>query len=382
MKHRLQPLRRAGAAALAAATILGGCARNAPPAPAPVRVEVVPVERRDVPIVQEWVASLYGYVDAQIRAQVSGYLLRQDYHDGAAVKAGDLLFEIDPRPFQAALAVAEAQLAEARAQLGKTELDVKRYAPLAREEAISQEEYIDAVQANLAAQAQVEAAEAAVDRARLDLGFTRITSPVDGIAGIIQTQVGDLVGPGTGALTTVSTVDPIKVYFPISEQTYLELMADHPGARVFPEDVKLQLVLSDGRTYPHPGRFYAMDREVDPGTGTVQIVALFPNPQNLLRPGQYGRVRGVLRTIKAALVVPQRALTELQGGYQVAIVDGDGRARLRTIRTGPPLGNDIVVESGLSEGDRVIVEGFQKVQDGAAVEPVPFQPGESAGPAS
>src|SRR5208283_3446312 len=223
-----------------------------------------------------------------------------------------------PRPFRAALAVAQAQLQQAEAQLGKTDQDVKRYGPLAQSQAISQQEYDDAVQVNLAAQAQVAASRAAVDQAQLNLDFTRITSPVDGVAGIVQAQVGDLVGPGTGILTSVSTVDPMKVYFPISEQSYLDFRAEHPGAmEEFTPDLRLELILSNGSVYPFPGKFYAADREIDPNTGTLQIAALFPNPQNLLRPGQYGRVRAVVRTIKGAMLVPQRALTELQGGYQI-----------------------------------------------------------------
>jgi membrane fusion protein (multidrug efflux system) len=226
---------------------LAGCAKREVTSPGAVQVTVTPVIKGDVEVNQEWVASLYGFVDAQIRAQVSGYLLKQDYVDGAPVKKGDLLFEIDPRPFRAALALAQAQLQQAEAQLGKTDQDVKRYGPLAKTQAISQQEYDDAVQANLVAQAQVAAAKAAVDQSQLNLDFTRIVSPVDGIAGIVQTQVGDLVGPGTGILTTVSTVDPMKVYFPIPEQDYLGFMAAHPGAmREFPPDVKLDLILSNG----------------------------------------------------------------------------------------------------------------------------------------
>jgi membrane fusion protein (multidrug efflux system) len=341
---------------------------------------VATVEQRDVPETREWVATLHGFVDAQIRAQVGGLLLRQAYRDGASVKQGDLLFEIDPRPFRAALAQAEGQLAQSQAQLGKTQQDVKRYGPLAKEQAISQQDYDNAVQANLAAQAQFAATQAAVDQARLNLDFARITSPVDGIAGIAQTQVGNLVGPGTGVLTTVSTVDPMKVFFPISEQAYLEFTAEHPEMRGFPPDVKLELILSDGSVYPYPGSFYATDRQIDPNTGTLQIAALFPNPKSLLRPGQYGRVRAVVRTLKGALLVPQRALTELQGGYQVAIVDEHDLAHLKTVKTGPQIGADVVVE-GLRPGDRVIVEGFQKVKEGSAVKPSPYRASPPAGTA-
>jgi membrane fusion protein (multidrug efflux system) len=364
-------------AALATLAI-SGCGRPPAAAPGPVVVEVAPVVRRDVPVVQEWVATLHGFVDAQIRAQVSGYLLRQDYHDGAVVHKGDLLFEIDARPFRAALAQAEASDAEAVAQAGKTQEDVRRYGPLAREQAISEQEYDDAVQANLAAQAQVAAARAAVEQARLNLDFTRITSPVDGIAGIVQAQVGDLVGPTTGVLTTVSAVDPIKVYFPISEQTYLDANAGHAADQGFPGDVPLQLILADGSVYPFPGQVTATDREIDPNTGTLLIEALFPNPQRLLRPGQYGRVRGVVRTLPGALVIPQRAASELQGAYQVAVVDASNTARLRTVKLGPTIGSDVVVTSGLGPDDRIIVEGSTKVRDGTPVDPKPFQPAADA----
>ena len=353
---------------------LAGCDKpEAAAAAGPVPVEVIAAARRDVPVTQDWVASLYGFVDARIRAQVTGYLLRQDYREGSFVRKGDLLFEIDPRPFRAALAQAEAQLAQATAQLGKTEEDVRRYGPLAKDQAISEQEYDDAVQADLAAQAQVAAGKAAVEQARLNLDFTRIESPVDGIAGIVQAQVGDLVGPTTGVLTSVSTVDPMKVYFPISEQSYLNFMAEHPGARGFPDDVKLELILSDGSLYPYPGKFYAADRSIDPNTGTLQIAALFPNPKNLLRPGQYGRVRATVRTLKGALLVPQRALTELQGSCQVAVVDGGNLAHLRTVKPGLQVGADVVVAEGLREGERVVVEGFQKVREGAPVEALPYR---------
>lgn len=361
------------------------CSCAKPPAVAAgpaVEVAVAPVGQRDVPVTEEWVASLYGLVDAQIRAQVSGLLLRQEYHDGARVNKGDLLFEIDPRPFQAALAQSEGQLAQAEAQASRTQQDQKRYGPLAREQAISQQEYDTAVQADRAAQAQVAAARAAVAQAQLNLDFSRITSPVDGIAGIAQTQIGNLVGPGTGILTTVSTVDPMRVFFPISEQAYLDFTGAGPAgtAPMFPADARLELVLGNGRVYPYPGKFYAVDRQIDPTTGTLQIVALFPNPQNLLRPGQFGRVRAVVRTLRGALLVPQRALTELQGGYQLAVVDERNQAHIRMVQVGPPVGAERVVTDGLKPGERVIVEGFQKVKEGTVVSPSPF--GAAAAPAT
>jgi membrane fusion protein (multidrug efflux system) len=370
------PSLRLASPGIAAALILSLAGCGKPPAgpPPPIDVTVATVAQQDVPVTQEWVASLYGFVDAQIRAQVSGNLIKQDYREGGRVHRGDVLFEIDPRPFQALLAQAQAQLAQAQAQAGKAREDVARYVPLAREQAISQQELDDAVQANLAAQAQVASGTAAVQAAQLSLDFTRIASPVDGVAGIVQANVGDLVGPGTGILTTVSTVDPMKVYFSISEQSYLQIRQANPDADGFPPGVRLALILSDGSTYPYPGTFYAADRQIDPNTGTLQIAATFPNPKNFLRPGQYGRIRAIIRTLPGALVVPARALTELQGGYQVAVVDDSNLAHIRGVKAGPALGALIVIESGLKAGDRVIVEGFQKIREGSPVNPQPYGP--------
>ena len=368
---RLARLRPLAAPAMAAALLftVSGCEKAAPPPPPPPGVTVTPVVRRDVPVTQEWVASVYGFVDAQVRAQVSGNLLKQNYREGTAVHQGDVLFEIEPRPFQAALAQAKAQLAAAQAQLGKTEEDVKRYEPLAKDQAISQQEFDDAVQANLAAKAQGAAGEAAVAQAQLNLDFTHVTSPVDGTAGLTQVQVGDLVGPGTGVLTTISTLDPMKVYFPISEHSYLEFTRAHPAAGGFPADAKLELILADGSVYPSPGHFYAVDRQIDPTTGTLQVAATFPNPQGLLRPGEYGRVRAVIETLPGALLVPQKALAELQGGFEVATVDSSNIGHIVPVKTGPTADGMTVVTSGVKEGDRVVVDGFPKVKDGAPVQP-------------
>jgi membrane fusion protein (multidrug efflux system) len=354
--------------------LCGGCSKpdTAPVAAPPVEVKVTGVVQQDVPVTGEWVASMDGFVNAAIRAQVAGYLLQQDYKEGALVHQGDPLFTIDPAPFQAQLAQAQGLLDQARAQLEKTRLDVERYTPLAKSQAISQEELDNAVQANLAAKAQVETATAAVQQAQLNLGFTKITSPVTGVAGLIQAQIGDLVGPATGVLTTVSTLDPMKVYFPVSEQTYLNFNADDPNAVGFPPDVALELILSDGRTYPQKGKFYAADRQIDPGTGTLRIAALFPNPSGLLRPGLYGRVRAAVRTEKGALLVPQRALTEMQGGSQAVTVDAGNVAHVRNVTTGPKVGSLIVVETGLKPGEQVVVEGLQKVKEGVVVHPGPY----------
>jgi len=348
------------------------------PAPPPVDVQVIAVEQKDVPIVREWVGSLDGSVNAQIRAQVSGYLVKQDYKEGSAVRQGDPLFEIDPRPFAAALAQAEAQLSQAQAQLGKAELDVKRYTPLAENKSISQEELDNAVQARLAAAAQAAAARATVEQARLNLGFTHIVSPVDGIAGLVQAQIGDLVGPGAGVLTTVSTVDPIKAYFPISEQAYLEFRRRDPGAPGIPAGLEFNLILSDGSAYPRKGTLFAIDRQVDGNTGTLRVAALFPNPDGLLRPGQFARVRAVVSVAKGALLVPARALTELQGGYQLATVDAGNQVHVLTVKIGAQIGAQTIVETGLHAGDRVVAEGIQKARDGAVVNPLPFVPAEAA----
>jgi membrane fusion protein (multidrug efflux system) len=355
-----------------------GCGKSAAPAPAAVDVQVVAVKEQDVPVTRDWIGSLAGLVDAQIRAQVTGYLLKQDYQEGSVVKKGDPLFEIDPRPFAAALAAAEGQLAQAQAQLGKADLDVKRYTPLALEKAISEQDLDDAVQAKLAAEAQVASAQAAVDQARLNLSFTHIVSPIDGIAGLVQGQIGDLVGPATGVLTTVSTVDPIKANFPISEQDYLEFRRRAPDAPSIPANTEFELVLSDGTTYPRQGSFFAIGREVQPDTGTLSVVAIFPNPDGLLRPGQFARVRAVVDVEHGALLVPQRALSELQGGYQVAKVDANNRVHIVAVKVGPAFGSLMVVESGLQPGDRVVAEGIQKVKEDSVVNPLPFTVAEAA----
>jgi membrane fusion protein (multidrug efflux system) len=342
-----------------------------------VDVQVATVVQKDVPVVREWIGTLDGSVNAQIRAQVSGYLLKQDYQEGAVVAKGDPLFEIDPRSFAAALAQAEGLLGQAQAQLGKAELDVKRDTPLAADKAISQEQLDNALQARLIAGAQVASAEAAVAQARLNLEFTRIVSPVDGIAGLVQAQIGDLVGPASGILTTVSTVDPIKAYFPISEQAYLEFRRRAPDAPGMPKGIAFDLVLSDGTTYPQPGTFFAIDRHVDGNTGTLRAAALFPNPQGLLRPGQFARVRAVVSVVHDALLVPQRALTELQGGYQLAVVDAGNHVHIVNVKPGEPVGSLRVVV-GLHPGDRVVAEGIQKVKEGSAVNPLPFTAAETA----
>lgn len=370
----LTGLVRIAAAAISAVFLLGSTGQVPAQTQTPPEVDVMTVTQKDVPVYSEWVGTTEGMVNANIRAQVTGYLAKQDYKEGATVKKGDLLFEIDPRTFKAALDQAQAQLAMAKARLGKTELDVKRYKPLAKESAISQQELDDAIQANLAAKAGVQAAEASVEQARLSLGFTRITSPVDGIAGSANAQIGDLVGPTqTGELTTVSTVDPIKVIFPISEQEYMALARElaKVGDGTDARRQKLELILADGSVYPHKGDFFFAERQVDVKTGTIRIAVVFPNPGNLLRPGQFGRVRALLSTQKGAIMVPQRAVMELQGSYQVAVVGQDNKVSIRPVRTGERVGSLWVITSGLQPGERVVVEGIQKVKSGMLVTPMP-----------
>src|ERR1700745_1411586 len=346
-----------------------GKVRAAAPPPPPV-VEVVPVIQKDVPVQGEWVGPLEGYVNAQIQPQVSGYLIRQDYHEGAFVKKGQLLFEIDPRPFQAVLDQAKAQLAQAQAQGGNAELNVKRDIPEAEAHAIPQSQLDTDTQLLRGAKAAVEADQAAVEQAELNLGYTRVFSLVDGIAGINTVQVGNLVGPST-VLTAVSQVSPIKVYFPISEQEYLR-MADGggPGSVDFithASRIPLQLTLADGSVYPHPGRIIFADRQVNTQTGTIQIVGEFLNSKNLLRPGQYARIQAPTGNITGALLVPQAAVNQQQGSYQVTVVGPDKRAQLRTVEVGPRAGTLWVITSGLKPGDRVGAGGADKVKEGGQV---------------
>jgi membrane fusion protein (multidrug efflux system) len=349
-----------------------GCKKKSAPSPPP-EVQVITLAPTNVPIFEEWIGTLDGFVNAQIHAQVTGYLLTQNYAEGSEVKKGGLLFQIDPRPFQAELDQAQAKLAQDKAQSGKTELDVNRYTPLAKEQAISQEELDDAIQANLGADAQVKADEAAIENAQLNLGFTKIKSPIDGLAGIALAQIGDLVGQsGVSALTTVSTINPIKVYFQVSEQSYVAFWRRLVGSGNVDENFPLQLIFSDGSVYPVTGKFFFADRQVNPNTGTLQIVGLFSNANYMLRPGQYGRVRAQTQTITNALLVPQRAVTELQGTYQIAIVSETNTVHLQSVTVGEQVGASWIIENGLKSGDRVVVEGAQKVKEGAIVNPKPF----------
>jgi membrane fusion protein (multidrug efflux system) len=417
--------------AVIVAVFVGRTSKPAQAAPVPLQVDVVQVKQQDVPIYSEWIGTTDGMVNADIRAQVPGYLLSKAYTEGAFVRKGQLLFEIDPRPLQAVLnqakgdlakseslveqavsqlAQAEAQLAQANSQRAQaeanqrqTQLNVNKYGPLLEQKAVTQQDFDNAFQANDAAKAQVEVAkaqikaataaaqtaksaivaakaqvqssQAAVRTAELNLGFTRIFSPIDGIVGIALAQVGDLVNPTSGILTTVSTVDPIKVYFTVSEQEYLAYVQRNPS----PADrtsaqrqLELQLFLADGTTYPHTGRFYIADRQVDPKTGAIRMAGLFPNSENVLRPGQYGRVRAATSIQNGALLIPQRAVSQLQGMYRVAVVGSDNKVTMRTVTPGPTVGQMWIIQDGLKAGETVMVDGTQKVTPGAAVAPRPF----------
>jgi membrane fusion protein (multidrug efflux system) len=362
-------------------------------------VEVAPVEQRDVPVYGEWIGTLTGQVNADVKAQVTGYLLTRKYKEGSCVRKGQLLFEIDPRPFQAVLDQARAQLAQAQAQLVqdeaqlstaeanqlKSQLNVEKYEPLAKVDAISKQDFDNATQTDLANRAQVKAAEAAIAAARaqiksgeaavesatINLSFTRVVSPIDGIAGIAQAQVGDLVNTSSGPLTTVSTLDPIRDYFSVSEQEYLALQTRFSNSDK--DHWKLRLMLADGTTYPQEGEFYFADRQVNPNTGAIQLAALFQNPGNVLRPGQYGKVRAVIREQQNAKLIPQAAVNEQQGSYLVAVVDKDNRVSMRPVQVGQRTDTMWVIQSGLNAGERVVVEGQQSLRPGMTVQTKPFK---------
>jgi len=367
---------RAGAVVLLLAA-LGGCGRSAAPEAPPPEVLVVEVAARDVPVVSEWLGTTEGFVDADVRAQVTGYLISRNYEEGQIVKTGELLFRIDPRPFQAALDQARGQLALTQADLERNHLDVVRYTPLVKQGAVSQQEYDNAVQRELGARGSVQAAQAAVEKAKIDLGFTEIRSPVDGIVGLAQAQLGDMVGPNDSKpLTDVSQLDPMKVSFPLSEQDYLRfapqiLEAVRSGS--FRKD-SLQLVLADGSIYPHRGTGYPAGRAVDPRTGTITVKGVFPNPDAYLRPGQFARIRVETELRRGALVVPQRAVSDLQGTKQLAVVGAEDKVDVRSVRAGPIWGTLQVIDQGVAAGDRVIVEGLQKVRQGMVVAPKPAPP--------
>jgi membrane fusion protein (multidrug efflux system) len=353
------------------ALILQGCrnsqTKEIPPAPS---VEVADVIVRDVPVYSEWTASTDGLVNATIRAQVQGYLVEQNYKEGDFVKKGQVLFKIDPRTFQAALERAQGQLAQQRARWEIARANLARIKPLVELKAISLKDFDDAVGTEQAARASVEEIQAVVDRAQVDLGFTKISSPIAGIAGIAKAQLGNLVGSGSiEELTTVSTVDPIKVYVSMNEREYLEYV-QHGGGQG--QRMPLQMILADGRIHPQKGSFAFADRQVDVRTGTIKVAALFPNPGNVVRPGQFARVIAETAIRKAALLVPQRAVMELQGGFQVAVVAPDNKVSIRPVKVAERVDSFWVIGAGLKPGERVIAEGVQKVKEGSAVTVKPF----------
>jgi membrane fusion protein, multidrug efflux system len=385
LKKSLPRIRGRVTLALFGMVILAGCKPASTQSPAPPTVKVATVTQGDPVIYHEWIGTLDGLVNAQIRAQVTGYLLAQDYREGDKVKKGDPLFEIDPRPFQAALDQAKGLLAQAEARFGKAQLDVKRYAPLVKDKAISQEEYDDAVQANLESQAAVVSAKAQVEQAQLNLEFTRIISPIDGISAFAKAQIGDLVGPTGGELTTVSTIDPIKAYFSITEQDYINFTRQFTTDSARNEQIKhleAELLLPDGTVYPLKGKIHAIDRSIGLTTGALRVEAFFPNPGNTLRPGQFARVRVKVDSNHNTVLVPCRAISELQGSYQVAVVDADNKVHIQPVRMGERSGNQCIIEDGLKPGQRIVVEGLQKIREGATVTTTNYVEESSLEPAS
>ena len=372
--------------------VISGCQKEEKAmAPQVPTVEVMAVVQRDVPIYHEWVGALDGSVNAVIRPQITGYLIRQNYREGELVKKGHVLFEIDPRTFQAAVRQAKASVDQAKADLARQKAfsvtaaaELARVKPLAAKNAVSKMDLDDAVGKDLSARASVEAAaagiavaEANLDKAQLDLSFTRITSPVEGLAGIAKTQLGNLVGPSMSEeLTSVSTVNPIKVYINLSERQYLQAVSSGKKA----DEIPLQLILADGSIYQHEGRLALADRQVDPTTGTLKLGALFPNKDNRLRPGQYGRIRAMVQTKKGALLIPQRAVTEIQGKYLVAVVGPESKVDVRQVQVGEKIGSEWIIDKGLQAGDQIVAEGTQKVRPEMTVKVKPFSPEAKATP--
>jgi membrane fusion protein (multidrug efflux system) len=381
---RISALAPLVAAACFSALLLTGCGEKKTAAPSAPAVEVANVAVKDVPIVREWVGTTDGLVNAKINAQVQGYLIKQNYKEGSQVKKGQVLFEIDPRPFQAALEQAKGQLAINEGQLYTAKANLEKIRPLAAVNAVSKKDLDDAIGREASAKAAVQAGKASVRKSEIDLSFTKITSPIDGIAGISKAQLGDLVGnPGGPELTTVSTVDPIKVFIPLSEQEYMHLTRTAEARGVSSQEgANLELVLADGKVFPHKGRLFFADRQVDERTGTIKIATLFPNPGNILRPGQFAKIRALIETQKGALLVPQRAVNELQGRFQVAVVSPDNQVDFRWVKVGERAGPLWVIDEGLKAGERVIVEGIQKVKAGMPVTAKLYQEAPAGAPAS
>jgi membrane fusion protein (multidrug efflux system) len=348
--------------------LAAGCKAPPPPPAAPPIVVVAAVVQRDVPVIKEWIGTTAGDITAEIRPNVSGYLLRRVYQEGSLVRKGQLLFEIDPRQFQAQMQQAAANVGEGQAQLAKTERDVTRYRPLAAERAISQQELDNAVAAEEVAKANVAALQAALDQARLNLSWTKVLSPIDGIAGVSQAQVGNLVNQQS-VLAVLSRVDPIRVLFNLSEQEYLQARQPNADPTTRESIGELSLVLTDGQVFAQRGHLIFTDREVDPKTGTIGAVGLFPNPGNVLRPGQYAKVRAETSIERNALLVPQRAVNEIQGAYQIAVIGPDHRADVRTVQAGQQVGKLWLIVNGIHPGEQVVVDGFSRVKTGQVVNP-------------
>lgn len=344
------------------------------PASEPPEVAVTEVVQQDVPMIREWIGSLDGSVNADIRARVSGYLISQNYKDGALVRQGDLLFQIDPTTYEAAVQQAKAALSQAEANQLQSEQTERRETELFERKVESQQARDNAVQANAAAKAEVKLQQAAVRQAELNLEFTKVTAPVTGVAGTANPGVGDLVGPSDAQpLTTISALDPVRAYFQLSEQDYLKVAGRIAEVRAGKEQTPpATIILADGSSYPHEGKLYALDRQVDQQTGTIRLTALFPNPDNILRPGQFVRVRVTVKTMAGALLVPQRAVNELQTSYEVAVLGAENRAEIRTVEVGERLGSLWVISQGLKPGERVVVEGMQRLRDGESVKPIPW----------
>jgi membrane fusion protein, multidrug efflux system len=358
-------------------SLFSGCKpKEEAAAAAPPEVEVIAVQQKDVPIYRDWVGTLEGDVNATIVAQVSGYLVSRNYTEGAMVTNGQVLFQIDPAPFKAALDQAKANLDQSVAQRDKYALDVQRYRPLAATEAISKQELDNAVQNEKTAQARIAADEAAVEQAALNLGFTTIRSPLDGMAGLARGQVGDLIGPSTGQLTTVAKIEPTRVYFSVSQQLVTQMqerrIAEGKSAIRAGDGPELEIVMASGAVYPLKGRVKFANNQVDIRTGTVTVVGEFPNPQMLLVPGMFVRVRALLGIDKGALLVPQRAVTEMQGRYLIAVVGADNKVSILPVSAGERYGEQWVITGNVKAGDRVVAEGIQKVREGVVVNPVPF----------
>jgi membrane fusion protein, multidrug efflux system len=359
------------AALLICVSLAISCSRKpAPPDPTAPEVLVTTVTPQDVPRVLERVATLDGFINANINAQVQGYIVSRDYQEGSVVKKGDLLFQIDPRPFEAALAQAKGTLAKDKANQVKADADEKRAMDLFNKKVISDQERDTATAAAQAGRANIEADEAAVQQAELNLGYTKITVPIDGVVGFANNQVGDLVGPSTGPLTTVSQIDPIKAVVTAGEGPFTDFVSRHPDPaerNAYVKSLDFELILGNGEVYPHKGKFYALDRSLDPKTGSIRYEVTFPNPGNILRPGQFGKVRFVADMKKGAMVIPQEAVTELQGNYQVAVVDENNKVSIRPVKMGERIGVMWEVTDGLKPGDKVVVQGIQKAREGAQV---------------